>query len=164
MRTLDSNFWTRLVELLDEGTLAWAIAIELTNAQAFYLTNASKVIRFRDLSWFPYPMKIEGFPGSGDGDLPGTNLSLTNIGRIPMPYLEDVNRPWDQARVIFLLVYVPEPSIDIGFRLDYAVQAAAATHETVTLNLGQPNFFRRNFPGRRYLRDTGFPGIPRNRQ
>ncbi|MEE9609549.1 MAG: hypothetical protein V3U03_17565 [Myxococcota bacterium] len=162
MRTIPSEFYKRLDALLDEGVLCWVEAIELTTGQTFYLTTNSESVIHGGRRWLPFPMQIGDFEDSGEGNLPSTTLSLTNVGRLPMVHLEAGG--WDQARVVSKLILVDSPDLEIGVRFDLTVQAAVATHETVTLHLGQPNFFERRFPSRRFLRSELFPGIPRNIQ
>lgn len=160
MRTLPLDFYKRLDALLESGVLTWVVAIELTTGVAFYLTTSNEPVRHLSITWVPFPMKLGNFEDSGTGDLPSSTLSLTNVGRIPMQYLEGSG--WDQAIVIEKLVLTAEPTVDIGLRFDYVVQAAVATAKTVTLHLSQPNFFQRSYPPQRFLRSEQFPGISRN--
>jgi uncharacterized protein DUF1833 len=162
MRTVPTAIYERLDALLDAGVLTWVVAVELTTGQAFYLTPNSEPVAYKGNTYLPFPMELGEFPDSAEGNLPRTQLAITNVGRLAMPYLEGSG--WDQARVVFQLVYLPMPTTDIGLRLDYTVQGAVATHETVTLPLGQPNFFDRPFPPHRFLRSAGYPGIPRAQQ
>jgi hypothetical protein len=160
MRTIPQDLYERLDALLDSGLLQWVVAIELTTGQAFYLTPNNEPILHNEITFIPFPMEVGDFTDSGDGNLPSTTLSLSNVGHMAMPYLEGVG--WDQARVVFKLVYVPTPEAEVGVRIDLVVQGAVATHEAVTLNLAQPNYMDRPYPPRRFLRNEGFPGIPRN--
>lgn len=162
MRTIPQELYERLDKLLDSGLLSWVVAIELTTQRAFYLTPNNEPIRHEGVTFLPFPVKIGDFADSGDGDLPSTTISFTNVGGAIMPFLEA--QGWDQARVIFKLVYVPEPDMEVGVRIDLVVQGAVASHEAVTLHLAQPNYMDRPFPPIRFLRNEGFPGIPRNQR
>lgn len=162
MRTIPQDLYTRLDALLEAGVLTWCVAIELGNGAAFYLTPHNQPVAYKGITWLPFPLRLGDFQDSGEGDLPSTSLSLSNIGRICMPYLEgDV---WDQAHVRIELVYLPDPTLEVGLRFDHVTQGAVATHENVTLSLAQPNYFAISYPPRRFLRSELFPGIIRNRQ
>ena len=160
MRTIPLDFYKRLDALLDTGVLTWVVAIEMTTGVAFYLTTSNEPVRHLNLTWIPFPMKVGNFVDSGEGDLPSSTLTLTNVGRIPMRYLEGSG--WDQAIVIEKLVLTVDTQLETGLRFDYVVQAAVATAKVVTLHLGQPNFFSRLYPPQRFLRSELFPGNPRN--
>jgi len=160
MRTLHEDIIPILAKLLDDGVVTFAVAIGLSSSEALYLTPNAEPFEHQGRTFHPYPMSLADFEDSGDGDLPSTSITLTNVGRLPMPYLEAMD--WDQAPVTIYFVYAKDTSIDFGIRLDFAVQSAVATHTDVTLSLGQPNYFDKKFPGRRFLRAAGFPGIPRN--
>jgi hypothetical protein len=161
MLELNPAAYAHLSRLLDEGVFAWAIAIEASPGSAFYVTNNPEDIDFAGHTWQSFPLELGIQNKDGEGDLTTTTLSLTNIGKLVMDYLE--SRAWDQGRVNVRLVYVPAPDeLPVGLDLDYRIQGAAATFTTITLNLGQPNFFGRQYPAKRFVRDAGYPGIPRN--
>lgn len=162
MRSIPQNFYKQLDALLEDGVLVWVVAIELINGSTFYLTTNSESVLHLGQRWLPFPMKVGDFEDSGEGNLPSASLTLTNVGRVPMQHLE--SGTWDQARVVFKIVFVPDLTLEVGVRFDLTVQGAIATHESVTLTLAQPNYFERAFPPRRFLRNELFPGIPRNVQ
>lgn len=160
MRSIPADFWAKLDRLIDVGVMAWAITIELTRPdEAVYLTNANRAFTRHGQTYQPFPLKLAEISDSGDGDLPTTALTLSNVGRFPMPYLEA--RRFDQAKVIIELAYLADQTVDV-LRVDAVGQTAVATSEAVNLNLGEPNLFDRLYPGRRWVRSSGFPGIPRN--
>lgn len=161
MRTLPADFYRILDRLIDAGVLAWAITIELTRgpAEALYLTNANRSFDRNGRTYLPFPVKLAEIADSGEGDLPTTVLTLSNVGRYPMPYVEA--RRFDQARVILELAYLPDLTINV-LRIDAYGQSATATPEAVNINLGSPNLFEQLYPGRRWIRAEAFPGIPRN--
>lgn len=162
MRTVPQDLYAHLDALLDAGIVAWVVAIELTNGAAFYLTLNNEPVQYKGITWMPWPMKLGDFEGSGEGDLPGSTLTMSNVGRIAMTHLEQGG--WDQADIRTELVYLPDPTTQFPLQLHDVVQAAVATHENVTLSLAQPNYFQISFPPRRFLRAELFPGIPRNAQ
>lgn len=159
MRTLPSDFWRILDRLVDGGVLAWAVTVEFTHDQALYLTNSSRAFDRGGQTYQPFPLKLGSFTDSGDGDLPKASLSLTNVGRFPMPYLEA--GLFDQARVILELAYMPDLALDV-LRIEAYAQTAQATPEAVQVILGSPDWFSHLYPGIRWLRSVQFPGIPRN--
>ena len=161
MRTIPTEFYPVLERLLDSGVLAWAVTIELSDASglAIYLTSNNRAIDRNGNTHLPYPLRIGEIEDSGNGDLPTTQLTLSNVGRFPMPYLE--GRQFDQARVIMELVYISDVSKDI-LRVDATALAATATSEAVSITLGPPSHFDEQFPGLRWIRSERFPGIPRN--
>ena len=159
MRTIPADFWDKLDRLMDAGELVWAVTIELTFNQGIYITNANRAFERNSQTYQPFPLKVGALTDSGDGDLPTSTLTLTNVGRFPMPFLE-ANR-FDQARIIMELAYMPDQSLDI-LRLHAIAQSATSTEEAVTLALGQPDWFSRLYPGIRWIRSERFPGIPRN--
>ena len=159
MRTIPPGFYEKLDRLIDGGPLCWSLTIELRFGGAIYLTNSNRAFERHGQTYEPFPFKIGSIADSGSGDLPNTKLTLTNVGRFPMPFLE-ANR-FDQARVIMELTYLLDLSLDI-LRLDAFAQHAVATANAVTISLGQPNWFDRLYPGIRWIRSEKFPGIPRN--
>lgn len=159
MRTIPAGFYEKLDLLVDQGVIVWALTIEFSNGEALYLTNNNRAFERNLQTYQPFPFKIGSLSDSGDGDLPQASLTLTNVGRFPMPYLE-ANR-FDQARVIMELAYLPDLSLDV-LRLDAFAQNATATDQAVTIQLGQPDWFSRKYPGVRWIRSEKFPGIPRN--
>lgn len=159
MRTIPAGFYEKLDRLMDGGVIVWALTIELRFSEALYLTNNNRAFDRNARTYVPFPFKIGSLSDSGDGDLPQASLTLTNVGRFPMPYLES-NR-FDQAKVIMELAYLPDLALDV-LRLDAFAQNATATEEAVTIQLGQPDWFSRKYPGLRWIRDERFPGIPRN--
>lgn len=161
MRQFSTLVQERFAKLIEEGVLAWCVAIEAAPAQAFYLTTHRQSVTFSSQAWNPWPMKLGRFHDSGTGDLPTTELTISNIGRLAMPYLEA--RSWDEGDVQIILVFAEEAdAIPIALRMRFAILAASAKQDAITLTLGQPSFWSRQFPGRRYIRDAGFPGILRN--
>ena len=159
MRTIPPGFYEKLDLLVDSGVMVWALTIEFAFPEALYLTNSNRAFERNGQTYQPYPFKIGGLTDSGGGDLPSATLTLTNVGRFPMPYLE-ANR-FDQARVIMELAYLPDLGLDI-LRLDAFAQHATATGEAVTIQLGQPDWFTRKYPGIRWIRSEKYPGIPWN--
>lgn len=162
MRALPDSFWAYIDRLLDEGVVAWVVAIELRSGLAFYLTPNREPIQHAGLTWLPFALKFGRTDDSGSGDLPSSTMTLSNVGRLAMPYLEGDS--WDQATVMRRLVWLAEPELETGLVVEHVVQGATATHESVTLALGQPNYFERPFPPGRFLRSAGFAGIPRPQQ
>ena len=128
MRTIPADFWRVLDTLIDSGELTWAVTIELTFGEAIYLTSSNRAFERNGQTYQPFPLKVGALTDSGDGDLPKSSLTLTNVGRFPMPFLE-ANR-FDQSRVIMELVYLPDRELDI-LRLDAVTQNATATEEAV---------------------------------
>ena len=159
MRTIPAGFYEKLDRLMDSCVIVWALTIEFNLSEALYLTNGNRSFERNGRTYQAFPFKISSLADSGDGDLPSASLTLSNVGRFPMPYLE-ANR-FDQARVIMELAYLPDLTLDI-LRLDAYAQSATATEDTVTIQLGQPDWFSRKYPGIRWIRDERFPGIPRN--
>lgn len=159
MKTIPPGFYEQLDTLIHAGVLCWALTIELNNAEALYLTNNNRAFERHGQTYLPFPFKVGAIADSGDGDLPTTTLTLSNVGRFPMPYLEGGR--FDGARVILEIAYLPDLTIDI-LELEAFGQHATATEEAVTVTLGQPNWFERLYPGIRWLRTERFPGIPRN--
>lgn len=159
MRTIPAAIYEHLDALMTSGVLAWAVAIELTTGGAFYLTPNNEPFTYRGRTWLPFPLNFGDIEDSGEGDMPTSTLTLSNVGRVAMPYLEGVG--WDQARVLRRLVFMPDPTAEIGLEIDLTVQGAVATDEAITMSLGQPNFFDRPIPPGRFVRSVGFPSIPR---
>jgi hypothetical protein len=150
-----------LSRLRDQGNFVWCIAIEVSPGKAFYLTEHDQPIDYLGRTWIPFPLKIEEQKESGEGDLTTTSLTLSNIGRLPMQYLEEDQ--WDQGSVTGLQVYAPQPAaIEIPRRWRYYINGVTATHQSITLHLGQRNALTRPYPAKRYLRDEGFPSILRS--
>ena len=161
MKEIPAESYRHLMTLIEDGTLSWCVAIEVAAGTAFYLTNHPKDIYFRGITWFAYPMEIGDQHDNGQGDLTSTTVTLSNVGRLPMSHLE--LGAWDQGKTTLLICFVNDPDgVDIPIRLQYSITGAAANHDSVTLSLAQPNYLERPFPGSRYIRDQGFPGIVRN--
>lgn len=161
MRTLDPGIFRRIDRLIDAGVMAWAITIELKIGQALYLTNSNAVIYRNAQVYQPFPLKVGEISDSGDGDLPTFTITLSNVGRFPMPYLES-RATWDQATTYLELVYVPQPEA-LVLQIEGSIQAATASSASVSLSIAAPNFYDRPFPGLRWIRSDGNPGIPKNR-
>lgn len=153
----------KLAKLFDNGAFRWSVCIEVVKGSAFYLTDHDLPISFLGKDWSPFPMELGEHKASGDGDLTTSVLTVSNIGRIAMPYLESGS--WDQGVVIFQPVYVPSPDgLVVPRRIRYFINNASADMQAVTLNLGQRNVFARPYPARSYIRNQGFPGILRASQ
>lgn len=150
----------KLAKLRDAGPFVWCRCIEVSATEAFYLTEHDEVIDHLGIEWWPYPMKMDEQRQSGEGDLTTALLTLSNVGRLPMQYLEEFG--WDQGAVTELLVYAPSPAaIIVPYNVRSYINAVSADFESVSLNLGQRNAFGRPFPPQSYIRDKGYPGILR---
>lgn len=160
MKSLPVAYYDRIDKLLDDGVLAWVVAINLTDGTSFYLTTNDKHLVYAGQTWEPFPMKIGEQPDSGEGNLVSSTLTLSNVGRIPMPFLE--REVWDQAVVELQIVFVPLLTTQLGLSAVTRIQSATATHEAVTLNLGRPNWAARPYPVSKFIAAERFPGIPRN--
>lgn len=161
MRTQEIATAGSLLRLLDEKALAWLAMLEANPGEAFYLTSHRDAIDYGGRTWQPWPMRFEVLSDDGEGNLPTTTLTLANVGRVAMPYLEA--RGWDEGDVVLQLVYAPAPAaLPINLRVRFQILSASANWEAVTLRLGQPNFFNRQYPAERFIRDAGYPGIRRN--
>lgn len=160
MRTLPAATWGRLLPLLDEGVFAWTVMLQVDALSALYLTTHQTALSYRGETWSPWPMEVGPFTDA-DGDLSSSSISLSNVGRVAMPYLEA--RTWRGRRATLQLVAADAPdALPAVLRLDFSILGATATRSTVTLSLGQANFLSRQYPGRRFIRAQGFPGIIRN--
>ena len=164
MFVFTKEIYERLDKLLDFSLFAWLMVIEMGDDTAFYLTANNESILHDGHTYQPYPMKLGPFGDSGEGNLPTTTVTLSNIGTIVTKHLED--DLWDQAPVFLLLIYkgdgTPgEKSVEL-LRWEFTLQAASTTHKNATLVLGQPNYLDTPFPPHRFLRETIFKAIPRN--
>lgn len=161
MRDFPTNLRDHLDRLIDDGTLAWVVAIEVKPGFAFFLTNNPTDIWYASATWQSFPIEFGDAKESGEGDLAASSITVSNIGNLPMPYLEAGD--WDQGIVWRRLVWVADPDgTPIDFEQFYRMEGASATFNAVTVNLSAPNYLDRPFPGRKYIRDQGYPGILRN--
>lgn len=161
MRQLTTQAWADLRRLLSEEAIVWCVAIEVANGAAHYLTTHRRPLTYAGRTWQPWPMQIGLMTADGEGDLARTDLTVANIGREIVRYLEAFG--WEDGDVRLRLVNVSSPdAVDYGFEIRYSILGAAATRKAATLSLGQDNFYSRQFPHRRFIRDEGFPGIQRN--
>lgn len=161
MRQYTADTWASLLKLVDSGVFAWLVLLEAETRSAFFLTGNTEAISYAGKTWQPFPLTVGVVRDAGRGDVPSWSVSLSNIGRLPMPYLE--SRAWDQGQAQVFLVAAANPDATGALlRGRFRIQGATATHETVTISSGHPNFFAKPFPARRYVRKDGFPGIVRN--
>lgn len=164
MKQLGADIYASLDPLLKADVAVWCIALVLNDGSTLYLTTDNQPLEHDGHHWLPFPMDVGAIPDSGEGDLPTAQLSLTNVGRVPMLYLEA--GVWDQALVVERAVIRDlarfEDAQGLIVEIPLRMQGAEATHETVTLALGQPNLLQRPYPVARYIRDEKYPGIPPN--
>lgn len=161
MKTITDHTRRHLQRLIDAGVIAWAVAIELFDAdEAFYLTNDAAGFWHNGVWWDPYPIKISDIGDGRDGELPSTTLTIWNGTGVVMPYLED--RSWETAKITATLVLLPAADNDLGHRYVFYAHGATATREAVSFRLGPARYLDRPFPPDRYVRSERFPGIRRN--
>ena len=158
MRAIPRNVWQHLERLIDAGVLLWTYSIQVNQTQAYYLVANSEPVTVRGITYRPYPITHERIEASGEGDLTGITITMSNVGRMAMRHLEADQ--WDQARVTITLVFVPEPDLHTGIEFTGELQRATVTDEAVTLHLAADEFLSRPIPPERYERDLGYLGIP----
>lgn len=160
MRDIDGNIIASMETLLTSDVIVWVVALTFLDGTALYLTPNKEPVTYLGFEYSPANMELPDFDDSGDGDLPSATMTIENVGRVAMQYLESSNRPWDQAKVIFQLAKTTDPSRNTKVRFELFIQSATANDKVVSLSLGTANWFDRLFPGDHYLRDTNAPGIP----
>lgn len=150
-----------LDRMISRGVIAWCMELEAERGSAFHLTTNSAPITLGGVEYIPFDFRVGDLPSGGDGDLTETTITMANVGRIAMAYLESF--AFDQGRITLTLVILPPNDSPVTTQVvyRYAIQTATATHTTITITAGQPNYMERPFPPERYIRSSKFPALPR---
>lgn len=159
MRTIPATIWSDLNKLLSNKSVFWLAAIEAAPGSAFYLADSIESVVHKSRTWRPWPLRVSVIEQNAEADLRQTTLTVSNIHRILMPYLEAGS--WKGGACSLLLAWSGDLTIETGFQLDYEMQAVVAKGDAVSISLGHPNYLDRQFPGERYIRGEKFPAIPR---
>jgi len=159
VRSIPATIWSDLNKLLTEKAVIWLAAIEASPGSAFYLADHPSKVIHRGRTWRPWPISVSVIEHNAEADLRQATLTISNVHRILMPHLE--SGAWKGGACMLLLAWMGDLTLNLGFELQYEMQAAVVTGRAASITLGHPNYLDRQFPGERYIRGQKFPAIPR---
>ncbi len=104
-------------------------------------------------TWYPFPFTFSPVEQTNEGDLTQVELSVDNSTRMLMRWLHAANGFEGNPAKLFL---VPRAALSIAYpdhefeSIDLEVMAASANGESISLRLGQPNWFQIMSPQERH--------------
>lgn len=159
MRNWSPELRETLERPLDGGVIAMLAIIEAKRGEVFTITNQPANVKYQGMLFQSFPFRLETIEDNGKGDLPTNTLTLSNVGMLPMQYLEVGTFRGGLCRITFMVA--GRADLDILRSIDYRMQGASATQAKVSIILGQSNLRDKAFPGERYLRNK-WPALQRN--
>jgi len=148
-RTLTQN-------LIDEGQKQhnplpwlWLYEIELEkttiNRTIARLVNYKAVVSWQSKNWYPFPVGHEAIEEDTEGNLPQLNLTIANVRRDWVRWLQ-VSQGMANLLATIHLVHMAHLGTGDGLSQTFQIRGGAATDEAITLTLEMPNYFNIPIP------------------
>lgn len=88
-RTLPASFILEKNKLYNENPWLMLIELQVSSTSSFYLTNSMTSITSNGDVFDPYPITLDKIPSSDEGDLTNVRITISNITRELMTYVEE---------------------------------------------------------------------------
>jgi len=124
--------------------------IQINDTDALYLTNHSEKIAYDGHEYSPFPIQIGESKENSRGNLETLTLTVSNIDRSVMAYLELNDALLGNEVRIYLVNRIDTTqAIDLG---NYQIVEVTADQELANITLGHYNFFGLKFPRNRFIK------------
>lgn len=138
-RTSSTTPWVWLLEVQIDATERLRIAAYDTN------------LTYEGETWYAYPVSLAIREASSENKIPGLDVAVSNVGRLPMLYLSAGKIVGNRARVILLNADHLGASDDKAEDI-YEVLGASVNEQVASFRLGLENPLGMQFPGEHYFR------------
>lgn len=147
MKTIPSALIPKKNALYDTDAWYYLFQISVTSGTYIYVTNHSETVTYQGLSYEPAPITIGDIVEDGKGNLENIPLSVSNVNRIIMSYIELYDLQGNDV-IIYLMNHSDNTVvIDMG---TYQIMEITADEKVANFILGHYNFFKLSFPSNRY--------------
>jgi len=150
MKTIAPTLKAQKNTLAVTNPWVYLIVVQVTDTQALYLTNHSESIVYDGHTYKPFPVAVGDIGEDSKGNLETITLSISNINRMAMAYMElhDALMGRDVWIYIVNTVYLTQ-AVGLGI---FQVTEASADENVATFTLGHYHFFSVKFPRNRYIK------------
>lgn len=150
MKTLSSTLSKQKNKLHTDKAWAHLFIVQITSTEALYLTNHSEQIAYDSHLYKPFPVSVGDIVEDSKGNLSSIPLTVSNINRMMMAYMETEDALLGNEVKIYLVNKV-DTSVVINLGT-YEILEASADQNVASFILGHYNFFILNFPRNRFIR------------
>lgn len=160
MKTIPASWQDALKRTNATEAFAWCLTIPVaqdgqTIDLVLAVTTHNEPITIGGTTWKPYPMKLSAIGEDQSGNLPVTQLSISNVSRMLLPYFHPTNddgagRGGMSGRVVSsFMCRVADPT-EHTEDYNFVVRSSGADLDTITLRLEPPSWWEKELPQQRF--------------
>jgi phage-related protein len=135
-----------------EVSTPWVSLLAISiGGQVFRITDDNQDVVYQNETYTSFPFNISTIKQTTDGKIPSLNVSISNVEKVLMQYVEGLNGLVDSKVTLTVInTAIPDENYE-ELTMEFSVTGAEVDEEWVVFTLGAPNPLRQRFPKDRYI-------------